>query len=134
MVCSLGRTISACHRASTELEDRKENGDDEGRVEYFAEEERYGEGIMTPDMGKMTLLRVMDAGCRGWEAPIIVDAACPANDVTTAMLSWANQPCPIPAQRSAQIKRHNTTRVAKQAWRMRLAGAGNRLLCNCSEE
>ena len=63
---------------------------------------------MTPDMGKMTLLRVMDAGCRGWEAPIIVDAACPANDVTTAMLSWANQPCPIPAQRSAQIKRHNT--------------------------
>ena len=33
--------FSVCQRASKELEDEKENGDDEGQVGYFAGEERW---------------------------------------------------------------------------------------------
>ena len=76
---------------------------------------REMERAWTPDMGKMTLQRVMAEGVgesrRGCRVP--------ANDVTTAiMVSWANQPCPIPAQRSARIKRHNTSR--RGGWGSRL--------------
>ena len=72
----------------------------------------------TPDMGKMTLLS--SNGCRGWEEGPIGDAACPANDVTTGILSWANQPCPIlgTTQCNADKRAQHNTVLAKQAWRM----------------